>query len=475
MIKRVEEKRILMENCVAVNLKTAEKRIFTSKNIAFLKRRYPRLKLRTGEWLPFESPDASIEGYIKKGGYKALEKVLKMKPEEVIKEIEDSQLIGRGGAAFPTGLKWKFVFKQTEKEKYFVCNADEGEPGTFKDKVLLDQSPHKIIEGMIIGAYASGASKGYIYVREEYFDSTRTIEKAIGEARDKGFLGINILDSSFSFDIKVVRGMGSYICGEETALFRSIEGRRGIPEVKPPFPTTSGLYKKPTVINNVETLANIPHIILNGARWFKSLGVEGSFGTKIFSISGNVKNPGVYELELGKFTLADLIYGLAGGIEGNRKLKAVLPGGASTRFLTKDNLDIKMDYKSLKEAGTSLGTGAVIVFDETISIPRIVKHLFDFYEEESCGSCVPCRIGTKRISEILKDIIEPATVKVGNLYGTDGANMNYLTKLKDIGMAMKESSKCGLGQSAPDPLLSSIDFFSNEYLALIKKVNGRKS
>ena len=467
----VEETRILLENCVAVNLRAAEKRIVTPKNIASFKAKYPKRKIVVGQWLPFEPPNVSMDAYIKNGGYRALEKVLEMKPEEVIAEIKDSQLIGRGGAAFPTGLKWVSAFKQTEKEKYFVCNADEGEPGTFKDKVLLDQNPHKIIEGMIIGAYAIGASMGYIYVRGEYSDSIKIIEESVKEAETKGFLGINILGSSFSFDIKVIRGMGVYICGEETALFRSIEGKRGIPEVKPPFPTTSGLYKKPTVINNVETLANISHIILNGAKWFKSLGVKGSFGTKLFSISGNVKNPGIYEVELGKCTLANLIYDLAGGIGGNRKLKAVLPGGASARFLTKDKLDIRMDYKSLNKAGTTLGTGAIIVFDETISIPEIVEYFFDFYQEESCGSCVPCRIGTKRISEILHHINEPVNSgQLKDLYGSDGPEkMFYLEKLWDIGTAMKESSKCGLGQAAPDPLLSSIEFFKNEYSTLIKQ------
>lgn len=470
VIKIVEEKRILLENCVPVNLRVAEKRIVTSKNIASFRTKYPKIKIMVGQWLPFEIPDRRIDNYIKNGGYRAVEKVLKMRQEDVITEIKNSELIGRGGAAFPTGLKWELAFKQTEKEKYFICNADEGEPGTFKDKVLLDQDPHKIIEGMIIGAYAVGSSKGYIYVREEYSDSAETIEKAVKEAENKGFLGVNILGSSFSFDVKVIRGMGAYICGEETALFRSIEGKRGIPEVKPPFPTVSGLFRKPTVINNVETLANIPHIILNGARWFKNLGVEGSFGTKLFSISGNVKNPGVYEVELGKCTLADLIYGLAGGIEGNRKLKAVLPGGASTRFLTKNELYVRMDYKSLKEIGTTLGTGAVIVFDETISIPKIVEHFFDFYQEESCGSCVPCRIGTRRISEILHHIIEPVNLrKLRDLCGTDGPEkMSYLENLQDIGTAMKESSKCGLGQAAPDPLLSSIDLFKDEYSTLIK-------
>lgn len=466
----VKERRILLRYCSGVNARAAEERIVTPDNIDYFSKRYPDQKFRLYQWIPFEAPNTNIDTYIKRGGYKALEKALRMKPEKIISEIKESGLIGRGGAAFPTGLKWEFAFKQAEKKKYFVCNADEGEPGTFKDKVLLDQDPHKVIEGMIIGAYAINFSKGYIYIRGEYPDSAKVIKKAVEGARDKNILGDNILGSSFSFDIKIRTGAGAYIVGEETALFRSIEGKRGIPEAKPPFPTVSGLYKKPTVINNVETIANIPYIILDGVRWFRSLGVEGSFGTKLFSISGNVKNPGVYEVELGKYTLGDLIYELAEGIEENRKLKAVLPGGASTRFLTEDKLDIRMDYRSLKETGSSLGTGAIIVFDEAENIPEIVRDFFDFYEEESCGNCVPCRIGTKRISEMLQWITEPVNLDQLKYLDTGGPKeMAYLKKLQDIGVVMKDASKCGLGQTAPDPLLSSIELFKNEYRILIEQ------
>ena len=470
MRKEVKEKRILLKYCSNINAKAAEERIITPENIDYFRTKYPGREFHLYQWIPFDAPNTSINTYMEKGGYSALKKALSMKPEEIISEVKDSGLIGRGGAAFPTGLKWEFAFKQTEKGKYFVCNADEGEPGTFKDKVLLDQDPHKVIEGMIIGAYATGSSKGYIYIRGEYQDSIKVIEKALEEARAINILGSNILGSSFSFDIEVKKGAGAYIAGEETALFRSIEGRRAVPGVKPPFPTVSGLYRKPTVINNIETLANIPHIILNGAKWFRSLGVEGSFGTKLFSISGSVKNPGVYEVELGKYTLGDLIYGLADGIEGNRKLKAVLPGGASTRFFTKDKLNVRVDYRSLRKAGSSLGTGAILVFDETVSIPEIVRDFFDFYQEESCGNCVPCRIGTKRISEMLHWITEPVDLDQLKYLGPGGPKkMAYIEKLRDIAMTMKDAAKCGLGQAAPDPLLSSIEFFKNEYDALIEK------
>lgn len=470
MTRQVKERRILLEHCSAVNARAAEERIVTPENIELFRKAYPNREIHLDQWIPFEAPNCSIDGYTKRGGYQALKKALDMKPEEVIAEIKDSALIGRGGAAFPTGLKWESAFKQKEKERYFVCNADEGEPGTFKDKVLLDQDPHKLIEGTIIGAYATSCSKGYIYIRGEYPESAKIIDKAVREAEAKGFLGDNILGSAFSFNIHVLKGAGAYICGEETALFRSIEGQRGIPGIKPPYPTVSGLHKKPTVINNVETLANIPHIILNGAGWFKCLGVQGSFGTKLLSISGSVRNPGVYEVELGKYNLRDLIYGLAGGIEKDKEVKAILPGGGSTRFLTRDDLYVMMDYRSIKEAGSSLGTGAVMVFDVTVSIPEIVQSLFDFYQKESCGNCTPCRVGTKRVKEILYRVVEPIRVeRLSELRKAGGPEkMSYLKELQVIGETMKKASKCGLGQAAPDPLLSSTEFFENEYLTFIK-------
>jgi NADH:ubiquinone oxidoreductase subunit F (NADH-binding) len=297
------------------------------------------------------------------------------------------------------------------------------------------------------------------------------VEKAMREAQARGLLGENILGFSFSFMLRVMRMPSAYVCGEETALCRSIEGKRATPTTKPPFPTVRGLFEKPTVINNVETLANVPHIISNGPEWFRSIGVDGSFGTKLFSITGNVKNSGVFEVELGKYSLGDLIYGLAKGVENDRKLKAVLPGGPSTRFISSENLGIIVDYKSLEKAGSSLGSGAIIVVDETVSIPELVKYFFEFYQKESCGDCVPCRVGTKRIKDILHLITEPmqfAEFKDWQRLGSP-AEMSCLGALKCTGIVMKNAAKCGLGQAAPEPLLSSIELFGHEYRTLLEQ------
>ena len=467
--KQIKERRVLLEHCERTTAQAAEERIVTPENIAYFQELYPGRELHLWQWIPFEASNTKIKMYMKRGGYQALNKALTMKPEAVIAEIKESGLIGRGGAGFPTGLKWEAAFNQTSSEKYFLCNAEEGEPGTFKDKMLLDQNPHKVIEGIIIGAYAIGSSEGYIYIKDKYGDSANYVEKAIRKAQAKGLLGKNILGSSFSFTLRVLRMPSAYVCGEETALCRSIEGKRAVPKVKPPFPTVRGLFEKPTVINNVETLANVPHIISNGAKWFRSIGVDGSFGTKLFSINGNVNNSGVFEIELGKYSLGDLIYGFAKGIENDRKLKAVLPGGPSTRFISSDNLDVVMDYKSLEKAGSSLGSGAIIVLDETVSIPELVKYFFEFYQRESCGDCVPCRVGTKRIKDILHLITEPMRLLEFKDWHRLGSptEMSCIEVLKRTGTAMKTAAKCGLGQAAPEPLLSSIELFGHEYHALI--------
>ena len=469
MPRQIEERRVLLEHCERTTAQAAEERIVTPENIARFAEMYPSRKLHLWQWIRPEVSNAGIEMYIRRGGYQALKKALADKPEAVIAEVKESGLIGRGGAGFPTGLKWEAVFNEANTKKYFVCNAEEGEPGTHKDKILLDQNPHKVIEGVIIGAYAVGASEGYVYIKDKYGDSADLVEKATKDAQARGLLGENILGSSFSFTLKVLRFPGAYVCGEETALCRSIEGRRPVPKTKPPFPTVSGLFERPTVINNVETLANIPHIVSNGAQWFRSIGVDGSFGTKLFSITGNVNNSGVFEVELGKYTLRDLIYGLAKGVENDRKLKAVLPGGPSTCFISSDNLDIVMDYKSLDRTGSSLGTGTIIVLDETVSIPELVKHLFDYWQNESCGDCVPCRVGTKKIDEILRWITEPMRpADFTNWHRFGGpAKISYIENLKDIGTTMKTAAKCGFGQTAPEPLLSSIKLFGNEYQSLI--------
>jgi NADH:ubiquinone oxidoreductase subunit F (NADH-binding)/DNA-binding response OmpR family regulator len=467
--EQIKERRILLEHCEETTAQAVEERIVTPENISLFAEMYPNMELHLWQWIPFGASNADIKMYMKRGGYKALEKVLAGRPESVIAEIKESGLIGRGGAGFPTGLKWEAAFNEAGTEKYFVCNAEEGEPGTFKDKMLLDQNPHKVIEGMIIGAYAIGSSEGFLYIKDKYGDSADLVEKAVGDAQARGFLGKNILGSSFSFTLRVLRMPSAYVCGEETALCRSIEGKRAVPKIKPPFPTISGLFEKPTVINNVETLANVPHIISNGAKWFRSIGVDGSFGTKLFSITGNVKNSGVFEVELGKYTLGDLIYGLANGIESNRKLKAVLPGGPSTCFISGDNLDVVMDYKSMERMGNSLGSGAIIVLDETVSIPELVKHFFDFYQKQSCGDCVPCRVGTKKIEDLFHLLTESmGLAEFRDWHRLGGpSKLTVIETLKRIGTVMKKAAKCGLGQAAPEPLLSSIKLFEQEYCELI--------
>lgn len=398
----------------------------------------------------------SIEEYKMKGGYDALSKVItEMTPAKVIEEVKNSKLLGRGGAAFPTGLKWEFTFCAQEKPKYIICNADEGEPGTFKDRLLLEGDPFRIIEAMTIAGYAVGAEYGYIYIRGEYEISIRRIETAINKARENNLLGKNILGSNFSFDIKVREGAGAYICGDETALMESIEGKRGIPRLKPPYPPTSGLYGKPTVINNVETLANIPDIILNGADWYNKIGLAESTGTKIFTILGDIKNPGAAEIPLGT-NLKEVIYEIGGGIVGGKKLKMVQLGGPSGSTLTADMIDIALDYKILAQAGLTLGSGVVLVFDEDRCIVDAVRSMIHFFQHESCGKCTPCREGTKYLYEILDKI------NLGKGKDSD------LKTLKLLGESMKDASFCPLGQSAPNSLLNTMKLFPEEYTKLIK-------
>ena len=399
----------------------------------------------------------SIEEYKAKGGYDALSKAItKMTPTKVIEEVKNSKLLGRGGAAFPTGLKWEFTFRAQEKPKYIICNADEGEPGTFKDRLLLEGDPFRIIEAMAIAGYAVGAEYGYIYIRGEYEISIKRIETAINKARENNLLGKNILGSNFSFDIKVREGAGAYICGDETALMESIEGKRGIPRLKPPYPPTSGLWGKPTVINNVETLANIPDIILNGADWYNKIGLAESTGTKIFAILGDVKNSGAVEIPLGT-NLKEVIYEIGGGIIGEKKLKMVQLGGPSGSTLTADMIDIALDYKILAQAGLTLGSGVVLVLNEDRCIVDAVKSMFRFFRHESCGKCTPCREGTRYIYEIL-DKISLGKGKVDDL-----------ETLKLLGENMKDASFCPLGQSAPNSLLDTIKLFPEEYSKLLKK------
>ena len=376
------------------------------------------------------------------GSYPALEKALGMKPEEVVDEIKASGLVGRGGAAFPTGVKWEGAAKAPGTEKYVICNADESEPGTFKDRILLIDDPHRTIEGMLIAGYAIGASKGYIYIRAEYPYILPVLENALKEARESELLGENILGSHFSFDIELRVGAGAYICGEETALFESIEGKRGFPRVKPPFPTTHGLFGKPTVINNVETLCNVPLIISQGSVEYRKIGTEKSPGPKLFCVSGDVAKPGLYEVPFG-VTLRELL-DMAGGVANDKKLQSVLFGGAAGAFATSEHLDVRMTFEDLRAAGLPLGSGVVMVFDETRDMRDVLKRLGHFFAHESCGKCYPCQMGTQRQMEILDRI---ATGKV--LEGD-------LIRLQDVGWTMTDASLCGLGQTAASAVLSAM-------------------
>jgi len=380
----------------------------------------------------------------KYGNYQAFTKALGMKPEEIINEIKASGLVGRGGAAFPTGIKWEGAAKAEADAgaKYVICNADESEPGTFKDRVLLLDDPHRTFEGMLIAGYAIGASKGYLYVRAEYPYIFPVLETALNEARDAGLLGENIQGSGFSFDIEVRVGAGAYICGEETALFESIEGKRGFPRVKPPFPTTHGLFGKPTVINNVETLCNVPLIISLGSVEYRKIGTEKSPGPKLFCVSGDVEKTGVYEVPFG-VTLREVL-DMAGGVANGGKLQSVLFGGAAGAFATTEHLDVKMTFEDLRGVGLPLGSGVVMVFDETRDMRQVLKSLGHFFAHESCGKCYPCQMGTQRQKEILDRVASGKIV--------DGD----FIRLQDVGWTMTDASLCGLGQTAASAVLSAM-------------------
>ncbi|MBV6395015.1 MAG: Electron transport complex subunit RsxC [Anaerolineales bacterium] len=395
---------------------------------------------------------ASLEQY---GRYEALAKALSMRPEEIVREVKASGLFGRGGAAFPTQIKWESVAAEKADQKYIVCNADESEPGTFKDRILLLDDPHCTIEGMLIAALAVGASKGYIYVRGEYPYIIPPLENALREAREAGWLGGNILGSGFSFDIEIRVGAGAYICGEETALFESIEGKRGFPRVKPPFPTTHGLFGRPTVINNVETLCNVPLIISQGSAEYCKLGTAKSPGPKLFCLSGDVERPGLYEAPFG-VTLGELLE-MAGGIPGNKQLQAILLGGAAGAFATPDQLDVKMTFEDLRAAGLPLGSGVVMVFDETRDMREALNRLGHFFAHESCGKCYPCQMGTQRQKEILERVASGKTLP------------DDMIRLQDVGWTMTDASLCGLGQTAASAVLSAIKLWPELF------VEGQKS
>ncbi len=414
----------------------------------FFKFQESRVLRNRGKINPF-----SIEDYIASDGYFALNKILSsLKPEEVIKIITDSGLRGRGGAGFPTGKKWQLCrdAKSPSGIKYVVCNGDEGDPGAFMDRNLLESDPHSVIEGMLISAYAIGSQKGYVYVRAEYPLAVKTLENAIQQARKFGLLGNNIFNSNFSFDIEIYQGAGAFVCGEETALLRSLEGKRGMPRPKPPFPANEGLYGMPTLINNVETFANVPQIILNGAEWFNSIGTQTSKGTKIFALAGAVKNVGLVEVPMG-MSLRDIIYKIGGGISGDGEFKAVQLGGPSGGCIPEKFLDIPVDYEKIKEVGSIVGSGGMIVLDDSTCMANLARYFMDFIQEESCGQCVPCRIGTRRMLEILERITKGK--------GQEGD----IEKLERLAKAISETSLCGLGKTAPNPVFSTLKYFREEF------------
>lgn len=398
----------------------------------------------------------NIDEYIAFDGYKALEKCLfELKPDEVIQIVSDSGLRGRGGAGFPTGKKWAFTAAAQNDQKYVVCNADEGDPGAFMDRSILEGTPHSVVEAMMIAGYSIGANKGYIYVRAEYPIAVKRFQKAIDQAREYGILGKNIWGTDFSFDLEIRLGAGAFVCGEETALLESIEGRRGQPRLKPPFPANSGLWGKPTLINNVETYANVPQIILKGAKWYSSIGTEGSKGTKVFALGGNVNNVGLVEVPMGT-TLREIVFDIGGGIPNGRKFKAAQTGGPSGGCIPEQYLDTPIDYESLGAIGSMMGSGGLIVMDDSKCMVNLAKFYLEFIVDESCGKCTPCRIGTKRMLEILQKIV------------SGKGEMEDLDKLEKLALNIKKASLCGLGQTAPNPVLSTLKYFKDEYIAHIK-------
>ena len=392
-----------------------------------------------------------IDEYIAFDGYKALERVLiEMTPEEVIETIKQSGLRGRGGAGFPTGKKWELTRNSEGTQKYVVCNADEGDPGAFMDRSILEGDPHSVLEAMAIAAYAIGANQGYIYVRAEYPIAVHRFQVAIDQAREYGILGKNIFGTKFDFDVDIRLGAGAFVCGEETALLESIEGKRGQPRVKPPYPAQSGLWGKPTLINNVETYANIAQIILKGAEWYSSIGTETSKGTKVFALGGNVNNIGLVEVPMGT-TLREIVYDIGGGIPNGREFKAAQTGGPSGGCIPKEHLDTPIDYESLKEIGSMMGSGGLIVMDDTKCMVCLAKFYLEFTVSESCGKCTPCRIGTKRMLEILTRLCDG-----------EGSELD-IYKLEKLAVNIQKASICGLGQSAPNPVISTLKYFREEF------------
>ena len=420
-------------------------------NVDFFKRQL-RIALRNCGVINPEN----IDEYIAYDGYKALAKaVLEMKPEEVIETIKKSGLRGRGGGGFPTGLKWEFAAKQVNDQKYVCCNADEGDPGAFMDRSVLEGDPNTLIEAMAIAGYAIGSNQGFVYVRAEYPIAVRRLNIAIEQAKQYGLLGKNIFGTDFSFDLEIRLGAGAFVCGEETALMTSIEGRRGEPRPRPPFPAVKGLWQRPTILNNVETFANIPLIILKGAEWFSSIGTEKSKGTKVFAVGGKINNTGLVEIPMGT-TLREVLYDIGGGIPNGKKFKAAQTGGPSGGCIPASLIDTPIDYDSLIQLGSMMGSGGLIVMDEDTCMVDIAKFFLEFTVDESCGKCPPCRIGTKRMYEILE--------RITGGKGEEGD----IAKLEILAKNIKASALCGLGQTAPNPVLSTLKYFKDEYIAHVR-------
>jgi len=431
--------------------KDAEDVAKSLENVGFFSRQH-RIALRNCGVINPEN----IDEYIARDGYQALGKCLtEMTPQQVIEEVKKSGLRGRGGAGFPTGLKWQFAAKEVNEQKYVCCNADEGDPGAFMDRSVLEGDPHSLIEAMAIAGYAIGANQGFIYVRAEYPIAVQRLRIAIDQAREYGLLGKNIFDTDFSFDLDIRLGAGAFVCGEETALMTSIEGKRGEPRTRPPFPAVKGLWEKPTILNNVETYANIPMILLKGADWFASIGTEKSKGTKVFAVGGKINNTGLVEIPMGT-TLREVIYDIGGGIPKGKKFKAAQTGGPSGGCIPASHIDTPIDYDSLIALGSMMGSGGLIVMDEDTCMVDIAKFFLEFTVDESCGKCPPCRIGTKRMHEILE--------KITSGKGEEGD----IEKLETLANSIKNSALCGLGQTAPNPVLSTLRYFRDEYIAHVR-------
>ncbi|MEE8428951.1 MAG: NuoF family protein [Gammaproteobacteria bacterium] len=401
------------------------------------------------------NPD-KLEDYVAHGGYKALAHVLdKMTPEDICNEILQSGLRGRGGAGFPTGLKWNFVRQESADKKFVIVNGDEGDPGAFMDRTVMEDDPHRVLEGMIICAYAVGASYGYLYIRGEYPMAIDRIRNALRAARRRQILGNSVLGTNFSFKADVRIGAGAFVCGEETALIHSVEGKRGMPRMRPPYPSKSGLWNAPTVINNVETLANVPSIINNGAKWYASIGTEKSKGTKVFALAGHLRNTGLIEVPMG-ITLREIVYDIGGGIGGGRGFKAAQTGGPSGGCIPAEYLDTPVDYESLTKLGSIMGSGGLVIIDDSTNMPDFANYFMDFCVDESCGKCIPCRVGTVQIKKLLDKLI------------AGEGKPEDLEKLGNLCQLVKTTSLCGLGQSAPNPVLSTLKYFRNEYDTLVQ-------